>query len=228
VLDPDGDPLPNAQIRLLKATWERLKPAYGNEGWANTDDRGRYCFQDVLPGQYLVMAAQQYGPALLIQAEAVAGQTASQKMYAVEFYPDASRLCAAAPVQLTAGQDREGIDFHLTAQAVAALRGKVILPNGVPSDLPANAHMQIGVYPQDVPNSLNQTMGTATFQPNYEFEIPNLVAGPYAIVATLSAAGRDYRAVERIELPPGGQELTLHPDRAIDLTGRVDLVSCPV
>ena len=219
VLDPEGDPVPNAQMRLLKAAWERLKPAYRDERWAGTDDRGRYRFQDVLPGQYLVMAAQQYNPALPIQPEIAAGQTASQKMYAVEFYPDASRLSAAAPLQLADGQDIEGIDFHLTTRAVAVLRGKVV----VPSDLPANTNVQISVFPQDVPSSGDQSIGAGAFQPNYEFEIANLIAGPYVIEASLSVAGRDYRAVERIELPPGGQELTLHPDRAIDVTGRVDL-----
>jgi hypothetical protein len=43
------------------------------------------------------------------------------------------------------------------------------------------------------------------------------------IVASFSAGGRDYRATERIDLPPGGLELTLHPDHGIDLAGRVDL-----
>lgn len=219
VLDPDGDPVPNAQVRLIESTWERLKPAYATIDWANTDDQGRYRLQAVLPGQYLVMAAQQYGPALPIQPEIAVGQTVSQKMYAVEFYPDAGRLSAATPLQLTDGMQLEGIEFHLTARGVAVLRGKVV----VPGDLPANTNVQIGVFPQDVPNSGGQSTGAGAFQPNYEFEIPNLIAGPYVIVASLSVAGRDYRAVERIELLPGGQEVTLHPDRAIDLTGRVDL-----
>lgn len=223
VFDPDGDPLPNAQLRLLKSTWERLKPAYENAGWANTDERGCYHFQQVVPGQYLIMASHPYAPALLIQPEATVGQSAAQKMYAVRFYPDATRISSAEPVHLTAGQDLEGIDFHLAAQEVAVQRGKVVIPNGVSGDLPANSNVQIRVYSQDGPNNLNQTMGAAAFQPDYEFELDNLIAGPYVIEASLSAAGRDYRAVERIELSPGGQDLTLHLDRAIDLGGRVDL-----
>jgi len=222
VLDPDGDPIRNAQLRLLKSVWERLKPTYNNERWASTDDRGRYRFQDVLPGQYLVMAVQQYAPALSIQPEAATGQPVQQKMYAAQFYPDAGRLSAAAPVQLTGGQDLEGIDFQLATRAAAPLRGKVIVPAGLSGDLVANANVQIGVYPQDVPNSGDQSVGAAAFPPDYEFEISNLIAGSYVIAASLPVAGRDYRAVERIELPPGGQELTLHPDRAIDLAGRVD------
>jgi protocatechuate 3,4-dioxygenase beta subunit len=222
VLDADGDPLPNAEVRLLRAGWERLQPAYENEGWTSTDDRGRYRFQEVLPGQYIVMAAQRYTPAFAIQPEIMAGQSVQQKMYAVDFYPDVSRLSAAAPVQLTEGRDLDGIDFHLTARAAAGLRGKVVVPPGVPIDPAANAGVQINMYTQDVPNGGDQTFGAGANPPNYEFEIPNLIAGSYVITASLTVAGRDYRAVERIELPAGGQEITLHPEHDIDLAGRVD------
>jgi hypothetical protein len=226
VSDPDGDAVPNTQVRLLKATSERFKPAYGNERWANTDDRGRYRFQDILPGQYLIMAAQPYAPASLIQPEVAAGQPASQKMYAVQYYPDSSRLSTAQAVQVTEGQDLAGMDFHLTTRAVAPLRGKVVVPaglsNGTPGDPPPNASVLVALYPQDGPDGRSQTVAATAMPPNYEFEVPNLIAGPYVAVASISLAGRDYRAVERIELPPGGQEIALHPERAIDLTGRVD------
>jgi hypothetical protein len=221
VLDPDGDPLPNAQIRVLKSAWERLKPAYETAGWAMTDGSGHYHAQNVVPGQYLVMATQPYMPALLMQPEVAAGETASQKMFAAQFYADASQMSAASPVQMAEGQDIEGIDFHLNIRAAAALHGKVT----VPPDLPANANVQISVYPQDRLSDGDQstTAFAAAFPPNYEFHIASLAAGTYVIAASLSAGGHDYRAVERFELPPGGLELTLHPDRGIDLTGRVDL-----
>ncbi|MGA2592571.1 MAG: carboxypeptidase regulatory-like domain-containing protein [Bryobacteraceae bacterium] len=218
VLDPDGDPVPSAQIRLLKAGYERRKPNYAQVGFAVSDDLGRYRL-DAGPGQYIVMAAESYQAAAVIQPEAAPGQAASQKWYAVQFYPDASRMSSAAPVSLAPGKDLEGIDFHLTTRAAAPLHGKVVLPD----DVPANSHVQIGVFPQDVPNSRDQIRGANAFAPNFEFEILNLTAGPYVIVATLAGAGRHYRAMERIELPPAGQSLTLHLDRAIDLTGRVDL-----
>jgi len=219
VLDPDGDPVPNAQLRLLKSAWDRLKPSYRYEGFASTDHLGRYRFRDVTPGQYLVMASQTHTPALTIQPEAAAGQPPAQKMYAVQFYPDASRPSAASPLQLAGGQDLEGIEFHLTAQAVAALHGKVV----VPADLPADSRVRIDVYSQEIPGSAYQSTGSGASPPNFEFQVPNLIAGAYVIVASFSAGGRDYRATERIDLPPGGLELTLHPDHGIDLAGRVDL-----
>ncbi|HLY16967.1 MAG TPA: carboxypeptidase-like regulatory domain-containing protein [Bryobacteraceae bacterium] len=219
VLDPDGDPVANAQVRLLKAVWERRSPAYHIELWASTDERGQYRFAEVLPGSYLVLASQTYGTPLTIQPEAAPGQSAQQRAFAPVFYPDASRLSAAAPVQVAGGQDTGGIDFHLTTRAVAVLRGRVVFSG----DLPANTTVSVNVYPQDVPGTGEQSMGAAATPPNFEFEISNLIAGPYVIEALLSVAGREYRTVERIELPSGGQEITLHPERAMDVTGRVDL-----
>lgn len=219
VLDPDGDPVPNAGVRLLIATYERRKPKYTDAGWASTDDRGRYRLNDVPPGQYVVMAAEHYQPAAQIQPEASIGQTTQQKMYAVQFYPDTSRLSSAEPVSMVPGKDLDGIDFHLTARAVAPLHGKIV----VPDDLPANSHVQISVFPQDVPDSGDQSSGGAAFPPDFTFELTNLLSGSYMIVAELSTPARDYRTAERIELPPGGQDLTLHLDPAIDLAGHLDL-----
>ncbi len=218
VLDADGDPVPNAQIRLLKSIWERRKPAYRNEAWAAADDRGCYRFAEVLPGQYIVMASQTYGLTWAILPEVAVGQSYPPKVYAVEFYPDASRLSAAEPVPVAAGKEVGGIDFHLVSRVASTLRGKVV----VPADLPANTNVMISVFPQDVPDGAEQSVAVGTSGPGFEFEIGNLSAGPYVLVASLSVAGREYRAVERIELPPGGQEVTMHPERAIDLPGRVD------
>jgi hypothetical protein len=219
VLDSDGDPVPNAQMRLLQSAWVRLKPSYRFSRFGSTDPRGQYHFQDVPEGQYLVMAAESYTPALTIQPEATAGQGNTQKMYGVQFYPNANRISAAAPLEVAAGQDVEGIDFNLVPQAMAPVRGKVV----VPSDVPAGARAQINIYSQEVADTNYQSGGTRTTGPNFEFQVQNILSGTYVIVASFSAGGRDYRATERIEVPPGGVDVTLHPDRGIDLAGRVDL-----
>lgn len=219
VLDPDGDPLANAQIRLLHAGYERRKARYTDAGWATTDERGRYRVHDVLAGRYVVMATDQFQPAQLIQPEAAPGQTTLQKMYAPLFYPDSGRLSAATPLQLTPGKDLDGIDFHLTARAAALLHGKV----APPADTPPDAAVNIAVIPQDVPESAQQSMGASAGAPNYTFELSNLIPGPYLVIASLSTPAREYRAAERIELPPGGQELNFRLERSIDLTGRVEL-----
>jgi hypothetical protein len=219
VIDPDGDPVPNAQIRLMHSAWARRKPAYSTEGWATTDSSGRYHLDDVVPGEYVVMAAEHYQPAALIQTDVSVGQPAQQKMYLPQFYPDASRMSSAESIQLTPGKELDGIDFHLVARVAAPLHGKVV----VPDDVPPHTVVQIAVYPQEVPDDGNQSMGSGAVPPNYTFNMMNLLPGPYLIVAHLDAPGHHYRGFDRIELPPGGQEITMRLDRGIDLAGRVDL-----
>jgi len=219
VLDPDGDPLSNVQVRLLRAGFERHKPTYESVGWASTDQSGRYCVTDVLPGQYVIMALPPQEPAALIQPEAVMDQPVPVKMYALDLYPGTSRLSAAAPLLMAPGKQVEGIDFHLTARAVAPLRGKVV----VPDNAQPNSSVQIEAFAQDVPDRQYQNMGTQAIAPEFNFEFPFLIAGPYLIVATFSVQGREYRATDRVDLPPSGQEISLHLDRGIDLSGRVDI-----
>jgi protocatechuate 3,4-dioxygenase beta subunit len=230
VLDPDGDPVPNASVRLLRAGFARRKPIYQDVGSANTDPSGHYRVTDVLPGQYVIMAlTQQREPAALIQPEAVLGQSGLQKMYAIDLYPDTSRLSAASPILIAPGKELDGIDFHLTARTVAPLHGRVAIPDDAPAMAIMSVenfrrpYVRISVLPQDVPDGNYQGSGAPAFPPDFTFELPYLIAGPYVVVATLSAPGREYRAVERIELPPAGLEITLHPDRGIDLSGRVEI-----
>ncbi len=219
VLDPDGEALPNAQMRLLKAGWSRRKPTYLTRAFTNSDSRGRYRFSSVTPGQYIVMAGQPYVSPVLIQPDAAVGQDPAPKVYAVQFYADAGRLTAATPVQVGPGKDLDGIDFHLAARAAAPLRGRVVAPVEPPARTPAI----VSAYPQDLADGEEQSVAMGTFGPNFDFEIGRLAAGAYVIEAEMQAGGRDYRDAQRVELPPGGEEITLHLERAVDLTGRVDL-----
>jgi protocatechuate 3,4-dioxygenase beta subunit len=204
----------------LRAGFARRRPTYRSVGWTSTDGLGRYRVTDVLPGQYVIMAVpQQHEPAALVQPDVTVGQSVSQKMYALDFYPDTSRLSAATPLLISPGKDLDGIDFHFTARTVAPLHGRI----AVPEDAQANLHVQILAYPQDIPEGNFQGAAAMAMPPDFTFEFPYLIAGPYTIIATLPAEGREYRAVERMELPPAGQEITLHLEHGIDLTGRVDL-----
>ena len=217
VMDQDGDPVP-AEIRLLKATWERMKPAYRNEGWAHADASGRYHFDDVVPGQYIVMAHPSY-MTFVTQSTITAGQPETEKMYAAQFYADSSSLSGATPVQLDPGKHLEDIDFHLMMRAVAPLDGRVVLP----ADVSTKAFAMVRVFSQDVPDDMSQSQGAGASPPNFNFEISNTTVGAYVITASTTVDGREYQDAERIDLPPGGEQLALNLRPAIDLAGRVDL-----
>jgi hypothetical protein len=133
----------------------------------------------------------------------------------VQFFPDATRLSSAATLALAGGKQLEGIDFRMAAKAVAHLHGRVVIPDAVPPE----SNVQVELIPQDLPDqSAIIPLGVLDLQ----FET-NAMAGPYLVTADLAVEDHAYRALERIELPPAGQEITMHLDRGIDLAGRLDL-----
>ncbi|MFN7995210.1 MAG: carboxypeptidase regulatory-like domain-containing protein [Bryobacteraceae bacterium] len=229
--DPDGDPLPNVQIRLLKSTFERRKPRYAESGWATSDERGRFRLSDLPAGQYVVMASQPFQTAQTIQPEVSGPQPPAPKIYSSQFYPGTNRLSAAEPVQVTPGKELEGIDFHLSANAAVRVHGTVTIPDPVTEDNQPSpgrgSYVSVVAIPQDVPESAQQTAGTGATAPEYQYEFTNLLPGPYVIVASYSAPNRDYHVAERVEVPAGGLELNLHLERGIELTGRVDFEGEP-
>jgi protocatechuate 3,4-dioxygenase beta subunit len=223
VFDQDGDPLADMSLRLLKAAFERRKPAWRDAGWASSDDHGHYRFTGVAPGRYLVMAANQHRPALVAHPEGVTGNGLMQQVYAAQFFSGATQVSSATPVEVLPGKEVAEIDFHLAPRPVTTLQGKIVLPSGFSVEgLPANTVVQIIVYPQDVDNNGAQSAGGMAAGPNFEFQVPNLTAGPYLVVANLSTDGRDYRAAERVELPLT-QEMALRLEPSIDLAGRLDV-----
>lgn len=219
VFDPDGDPAANIQVRLLKSGWERRKPVYERAGLANTDDRGVYYFAGVTPGRYILMAMQNFRGPMLMQPEVAVGQSPQTKVYGVQFYPNANRIAEATPVEAAPGKDLEGIDFHLAAKAEVPLHGRVVPPE----ELPADASALITVYPQEIPPGDQQTLAMGAAGPKFEFKIENLAAGSYVIGARISQGEHEYVDVQRVELAAEGQEITLHPERGVDLSGRVDV-----
>lgn len=216
VLDADGDPLPGAEIRLLKATTTyggRSKPAYAVAVRATSGQAGRYRLPDVLPGAYVIMAGQ---PATLLPPEFTAGQSNPAKVYGLQFYRDTERLPAAARVRLEAGKSLEDIDFHLAARFAASLRGRVQMPEDASDD----ARVEIVVAPQDVPPGAQEKTRTAG-PPDYTFAV-SLPPGPYLLGARLADAGQEYYAYERIELPAGGREINLRLDHGVEVNGRIE------
>ncbi|MGA2133398.1 MAG: carboxypeptidase regulatory-like domain-containing protein [Bryobacteraceae bacterium] len=221
IYDPDGEPLPNVQVRLLKAGWSRRKPSYEREAFANSDQRGRYRFPEVLPGHYIIMASQPYANALLMQPDVAPGQVPPSKAYGVTFFPDALKISAATPVEAAPGKDLDNIDFHLAPRLVASVHGRITFPDEAAGDTTG----LITVFPQDVPDSDEQTMAMGANAPKFDFNIENLVPGAYWIDARVTHAGHDCHDAQRIELSSGGQEVTFHPECGIDLQGRLDIES---
>ena len=113
VLDSDGDPVPNAQVQMLRPVYERRKLEWETVSNAQTNDRGEYRMAYVRPGHYRVMATRQYMPVNRVQPDVSSGQKLTEELYSRQFYPNSNSIDSAATLSLKAGNDIKTIDFSL-------------------------------------------------------------------------------------------------------------------
>src|SRR5438552_9479696 len=150
-----------------------------------TDATGHYRLSGLAPGRYAVAAAtQRNAPVVKTHPEATAGEPQQLYSYGVQYYPGTDRAEAATLITVHPGKEISSIDFRLSAQTVASVEGKIIVPPGAGSvkDLALN------MVNEDF--DVRSTNGVAVNPPDYIFRSGPLAPGPYLLVAQASIDGR--------------------------------------
>jgi protocatechuate 3,4-dioxygenase beta subunit len=142
VFDDEGDPLPRATVaayRMGKATSMTSARRGGQQtgGTANTNDIGQYRIAGLPPGDYAVIASGQSGRAgggrggMGGFAGAPGGRGRAAAAAAVEedllptYYPSSLDAAAAAPVEVSPGQEMAGVNIALRKGRLYQVQGKV-------------------------------------------------------------------------------------------------------
>ena len=121
VLGPDGEPLANAEVVLIARKWQRGKRVYVEADNANTGDGGIFHFSAVPAGRYWVYAGRpRQGPLAFTILD---GPNSTETRIAGRYYPNASQLDAAAPIEIAAGGEISGIDFKLPVAPLFHITG---------------------------------------------------------------------------------------------------------
>jgi protocatechuate 3,4-dioxygenase beta subunit len=125
VTDDHGTPLAGIEI-LATAPGVTPQPT-GPLGGVITDDRGRYAIL-VQPGRYVVSSAQ---------LPAITASLGSSPKSAFEstFYPHVPTQADAVAIDITRGEDRDGIDFVLATRPAFRVAGRLTGHDGVPGVL---------------------------------------------------------------------------------------------
>src|SRR5205823_4527630 len=134
VLDEDGEPVANAQVRLLKYQYRNGKKQWTNANNGNTSDIGEYRIPNLAPGRYIVSASprqNQGGMAMnAMQVLSEAPPDKPEMAYTATYYPNSLDQAAAGAVDVGPGAEIRGIDIRLLKTRVFRVRGKVVVPDG--------------------------------------------------------------------------------------------------
>ncbi len=128
IVDGDGEPIEDVPVQILVAAIVNGRKQWQPRGGASTDENGAYRADDLEPGTYLVHTSAHplFGAYLNI-----ANEKREPQVYAPEFYPGASGISSAQPIQLEAGASARA-DLTLSAVPAATVSGTISgMRNGV-------------------------------------------------------------------------------------------------
>ena len=146
ITDEKGMPAPNVPVTLQQWRMQAGERTLTSAGFSSADERGRYRFYGLMPGEYLVAAMQTSSgpmvPRTLTTAEvdaALRGETPAAPVtpptpvrYAPVFFPGTARASDATPILLTTAEERQNVDFRLEVATMSRVEGLVATNDGQP------------------------------------------------------------------------------------------------
>ena len=120
VLNADGRPMPNVDVRLTLLTSER-KPVVGE---AVTDAEGRFSIGGVVPGKVMLRAQPRLRPTVIEE-----GVVKRDRFRPPAYFPGVLEVLDAWPIDVGAGEIIE-LDFHMPVVVVGSIKTIVSGPDG--------------------------------------------------------------------------------------------------
>ncbi len=220
VTDEDGDPLPNAQVAVLRQTYVSGRSRLEQVGAERTNDLGEYRVAGLPAGNYYVSANPPPDFRSLIEAAGASTEThgpndksaatSSRMSYQTTYYPGTTDRSQAAPMQLHAG-DEIPADFSLTPSPSLSIRGSVV-------NLPPRSSAAIILQSRDFSLVLNG----AEMHQDGSFVIRDVAPGAYTILATVENAPVPMMARQALQVVSSSvEDLRLSPQPGGWVHGRM-------
>jgi hypothetical protein len=132
VLYDDGSPASSVDLELLvksrdKWTHIPLIPGERDSHTGTTDDQGHYRIAGLPPGEYVVDAEFTLSKTSFTTDAAGRLVAVSERLYVADVYSgDTTRIKAAVPFKLTAGENRPGEDLYIPLSKLHTVRGILV------------------------------------------------------------------------------------------------------
>jgi|CZKD01.1.fsa_nt_gi hypothetical protein len=218
VTDEDGDPLPNAQVTVLRQTYVSGRSRWEQAGAERTNDLGEYRVAGLPAGSYYLSVSPPPDFKSLIEAAGVAAADARNTgapdkpatSYQTTYYPGTADRSQASPVELHAG-DEFPLNFSLTPSPSLSIRGSVV-------NLPPRSSAAIMLQSRDFSLVLNG----AEIHQDGSFVIRDVAPGAYTILATVENAPVPMMARQALQIVSNSvEDLRLAPQPGGWIHGRL-------
>jgi hypothetical protein len=218
VTDEEGDPMPEAQVAVMRQTFVAGRSHWEQVGAERTNDLGDYRIAGLAAGNYFVEVTPPPDFRSLIEttgnAPAAHGGASSDKpapsAYQTTYYPGTRDRGQAAPIQLHAGDDFPA-NFSLTPSPSLIIRGTVV-------NLPPGTTAAIMLQSKDFSLVLNG----AEMHKDGSFEIRDVSPGAYTIFATVDNAATPMMARQALQITSANVDgLQLAPQAGGSVRGRL-------
>jgi carboxypeptidase family protein len=218
VTDEDGDPLPEAQVAVLRETFVSGHSHWEQAGAERTNDLGEYRVAGLAAGNYFVSVTPPPDFRSWIETPAATGNAAAVAekpalaSYQTTYYPGTRDRAQAAPIQLHAGDDFPA-NFSLVPLPSLTIRGSVV-------NLPPGSTAAIMLQSRDFSLVLNG----AEMHKDGSFEIRDVSPGAYTILATVDNISVPMMARQALQVASANVEgLQLAPQTGGSIHGRLRL-----
>lgn len=216
VTDEDGDPLPNAQVSVLRQTYASGRSRWEQIGSERTNDLGEYRIAGLPAGNYFASVNPPPDFKSLIEAAgraepAVPGSKPALS-YQTTYYPGTADRGQATPIQLHAGDDFP-VNFSLSPGPSLSIRGAVV-------NLPPRSNAVIMLQSRD----FNVVLNGAEMHQDGSFVIHDVAPGSYTIMATVENSAVPMMARQSLQVVSNNVDgLRLAPLPGASIRGRLRL-----
>jgi hypothetical protein len=214
VTDPSGEPVAGANVQAMRFKYSNGRPQLSLTKGSLSNDLGEYRIFGLSPGRYFISAV---GPSR-IDSAAPASSGSEEEGLAPTFYPSATDPAAGAPIEISGGQNAQGIDFRLIRTPVVHVRGMLVNTAGARPGrtmirlLPRNSGM-FGI----VAGKFTSQIGAKG-----EFELTQVPTGSYVLSAESYEGDSRFSARQLVDVGRSGIDgirLTITP--GVTLTGSI-------
>ncbi|SPE30945.1 conserved exported hypothetical protein [Candidatus Sulfopaludibacter sp. SbA6] len=223
VLDEDGDPVANVQVRALRLAYRGGKKQWSQVAIGQTSDIGEYRIPGLDPGSYQVATNPRNQASNMMQTPSNDPlPDASEMIYAATYYPSTLDSATAVPVDVPQGQEIRGTDIRLRKTQVFRVRGNLS------NVTDGRASVMVMLTPKEGGQpAISQSPAIA---PDYRFELRGITPGSYVLYAQPgngiqpSVAYQDVLVSNHVD----GVVLTFAPGNDVQGTVKVEDATAPV